>query len=115
MIAFQTFWQRLKVELKSLPSKDGIHFGKVRKWSQKREFFDGEFVFLDRGGNVIDCATMKTDNSRPVSQAEFEKVYKVWTRYVSGSIPRTHIVHELGVQNATWIIQIFKHYESLMV
>jgi len=28
---------------------------------------------------------------------------------------RTYIVHELGVQNATWIIPILKSYERLMV
>ena len=114
MVTFDTFWSRLKEELRKLPSKDGIHFGKVIKWSQRRGYFDGEFVFLYRGGNVIDCATTSTNSSRPVSLAEFQRVHDVWRQYASGSVLRTHIVHELGVQNASWIIPLLKQYEYLM-
>lgn len=114
MVPFETFWSRLKKELCKLPSKERTHFGKLRKWSQKRGYFDEEFVFLYRGGNIIDCETATTHDSRPVSSAEVKKVYQVWSRYCSGSVLRTHIVHELGVQNASWIIPILKNYEHLM-
>ena len=87
--------------------------GKVQKWSQYRDFFGEEFVFLYKGGNVIEPGT--TSNSgRSVSSAEFKKVYNVWERYRSGEIPRTHIVRDLGVQNASWIIPILRKYEYLM-
>lgn len=115
MVPFETFWSRLKEEFCRLPSRGGAHFGKIRKWSQKRGYLlEGEFVFLYRGGNIIDCKTATTDDLRLVSTAEVKKVYQVWSRYCSGSILRTTIVHELGVQNASWIIPILKHYEHLM-
>ena len=114
MIPFQTFWWRLKIELGKLPTKDGVHYGKARKWSQHTGDLGGDFVFLFRGGNVIECGTTSTSNVRSVSSAEFEKVYSVWEGYRSGEIPRSHIVHDLGVQNASWIIPLLKNYEELM-
>lgn len=114
MAPFHTFWFRLKEELRKLPSKGGIHFGKVRKWSQKRGYFEGEFVFLYRRGNIIECKTATTDNWRYISQAEVKKVFEVWGGYCSGAVLRTHIVNELGVENASWIIPLLKQYENLM-
>src|SRR5438552_11910438 len=104
MVPFITFWSRLKGELLKLPQHKGIHIGKTQKWSQYRDFFGEKFVFLYKGGNVIECGTTTTNSVRSVSSSEFEKVYRVWEGYRSGEVTRTHIVHELGVQNASWII-----------
>jgi hypothetical protein len=113
MVPFQTFWKRLKEELAKLPKQNGFYVGNVQKWSQYRDAFGQDFVFLYTGGNVLKCGTT-ANTVRSVSAAEFRKVYGVWKAYTSGAISRTHIVHDLGVQNASWIIPILKHYEDLM-
>lgn len=113
-MAFDTFWSRLQVELSKLPHKDEYHYCKAKKWSQDKGYFGDEFVFLFKGGHVLYCQTATTANVRSISSAEFEKVYSVWEGYRSGEIPRSHIVHDLGVQNASWIIPLLKKYEHLM-
>jgi hypothetical protein len=116
MVAFETFWKRLKTELVRLPAvQPGTHFRTIRKWSQYREYFDGEFAILYRGGNVITCETAKTDNVRTgISTAELRKVYEAWPDYRAKRVGRAYIVQDLGVQNASWIIPILREYEPLM-
>jgi hypothetical protein len=46
--------------------------------------------------------------------AEFCKVYEAWEGYRANRRKRSYIVHDLGVQHATWIIPILKRYEHLM-
>lgn len=68
-----------------------------------------------RGGDTIACDTSTTDNWRAnVAAAEFRKVYEAWEDYRRGRKGRSYIVHDLGVQNATWIIPILYRYEYLM-
>lgn len=114
MVPFDTFWSRLQAQLSILPEKDGYHYGEVEKWSHDKEFFGERFAFLYKGGHVIYAQTASTDKIRSIASAEFEKVYKVWEEYRSGTIPRSHIVGELGVQNSSWIIPLLKKYEPLM-
>lgn len=114
MVPFQTFWARFKAELNQLPIHQGAHYGSVRKWSQYRGDLGEEFVFFFTGGDVVNCGTASTANVRSVSSVEFKKVYSVWEGYRSGEIPRTHIMQDLGVQNASWIIPLLKRYEYLM-
>ncbi len=49
-----------------------------------------------------------------MTPAEFRKVYETWDDYRNRRVGRSHIVHDLGVQNATWIIPILREYEGLM-
>ena len=114
MVPFKTFWTRLKAEFTNLPTEQGCHYGTARKWSQHSGDLGENFVFLFKGGNVINCGTTTTNSVRSISAAEFEKVYEVWRGYKTGEIPRSHIVHDLGVQNASWIIPLLKKYECLM-
>lgn len=114
VVSFETFWARLKAELITLPVEHGCHFGTVRKWSQHSGDLGEDFVFFYKGGNIIYCGTTTTNNVRSISAAEFEKVYGVWDGYKRGEVPRSHIVHDLGVQNASWIIPLLKNYEHLM-
>jgi hypothetical protein len=48
-----------------------------------------------------------------ISSAEFRKVYETWEDYGAGRVGRSYIVHDLDVQNASWII--LREYEALMV
>ena len=116
MVAFEKFWERLKSQLARLPApRPGAHFRTIRKWSQYREYFDGEFALIYHGGNVITCETSTTDNVRTgISTAEFRKVYEAWPDYRARRVGRSYIVHDLGVQNASWIIPILREYEPLM-
>jgi hypothetical protein len=116
MVPFDVFWQRLKSQLSSLPGPaPGVHVRTVRKWSQYSGYLGGEFALLYRGGDTIVCETATTDNVRTgISAAEFRKVYQVWEDYRARRIGRSVIVHDMGVQNAAWIIPILYEYESLM-
>jgi hypothetical protein len=114
MVSFQTFWARLIAELNALPLEHGVHIGTARKWSQHSGDLRDDFVFFYRSGNVIYCGTTTTNNVRSISSAEFKKVYEVWDGYKRGEVPRSHIVHDLGVQNASWIIPLLKKYDRLM-
>lgn len=115
MVPFETFWSRLKEQLSQLPSLSGAHVRTVRKWSQFQGYFDGEFAMLYHGGNVLTCETATTDNVRTgITAAEFRKVYEAWSDYRAGRVNRSYIVHDLGVQNASWIIPILREYEALM-
>ena len=116
MVPFDRFWERLKDQLSGLPSpQPGVHVGTIRKWSQHSAYLGGKFTVVHRGGNVIHCDTAKTDNWRTgISAAEFRKVYEVWADYRAHRIRRSHIVHDMGVQNATWIIPVLYEYERLM-
>lgn len=115
-VSFETFWKRLKNEFSKLPGPQGdAHVRTVRKWSQHQGYFDGEFALVYRGGNVITCETATTNNVRTgISAAEFRKVYEAWPDYRARRAGRSYIVHDLGVQNATWIIPILHEYERLM-
>ncbi len=116
MVPFDAFWERLKDQLSSLPGPEpGVHVRTVRKWSQYSGYLGGKFALLYRGGNVIECETATTDKVRTgISAVEFRKVYQVWEDYRKGRVGRSHIMHDMGVQNATWIIPILYEYESLM-
>ena len=113
MISFEMFWTRLKAELSTLPLENGCHFGTAEKWSQHSGDLKDNFVFFYKGGNIIHCGTTTTNSVRSISSAEFEKVYAVWEGYQRGEVPRSHIVHDLGVQNASWIIPLLKKYDRL--
>jgi len=113
-VSFSTFWTRLQGELEGLPETSGYHCGKVKKWSQDKDYFGEEFKFLFKGGGVVYCQTATTAKLRSVSSAEFEKVYAVWERYRRGEVPRSHITQDLGVQNSSWVIPLLKKYEHLM-
>ncbi len=117
MLTFDEFWPKLKAEFSKAPSrKSGVHLLTIPKWSQFRGPMHGEFTLVYRGGDTIWCDTASTDSWRSgVSAAEFRKVYEAWEDYRANRKKRTYIVHELGVQNATWIIPILKSYEHLMV
>jgi len=116
MVAFETFWPRLKEQLSQLETlESGAHVRSVRKWSQFRGYFGGEFALAYRGGNTITCETAATDNVRTgISAAEFRKVYEAWSDYRAGRVNRSYIVNNLGVQNASWIIPILREYEGMM-
>src|SRR5207245_470271 len=114
IVSFDKFWGRLGQELIKLPQKNGLYVGKVKKWSQGRNYFGGEFWFVYRGGKVIECQTEATGKLRSVSSAEFKRVYAIWNSYRSGKIGRKHITHDLGLQNSSWVIPILRKYESLM-
>lgn len=113
MVSFDTFWARLKGELNALPLEQDCHFGTARKWSEHSGDLGGDFVFFYKGGNIVYCGTSTTNKVRPVNSAEFEKVYAVWEGYKRGEVPRSHIMHDLGVQNASWIIPLLKKYDRL--
>src|SRR5262249_23996013 len=116
MVAFDTFWERLKTQLSQFPGpQPGTHVRAIRKWSQLRDYFDGEFMLLYGGGNVITCETSTTNNVRNgITTAEFRKVYEALPDYRAGRVRRSHIVHDRGVHNASWIIPILREYEALM-
>ena|SRR5437867_2206384 len=115
MVPFSEFWNRLKAELAKGPSASPGHHGvRVAKWSPYSGTIPGEFVALWQGGDVLYCETETTNSMRSVSKAEFQKVYKVWPDYRAGVRKRSYIVHDLGVQNASWIIPILFKYEHLM-
>jgi hypothetical protein len=116
MVSFDQFWQRLKSELsKLLGPQPGVHVRTIRKWSQYQGYFDGEFGLLYRGGDVIVCETATTNNVRTgISTAEIRKVYKVWPGYRAGTVTKSDIVHDMGIQNASWIVPLLKEYEYLM-
>src|SRR5437867_4130743 len=105
MVPFKTFWERLKTELARFPQlQPGTHVRMVRKWSEFSGYFGSDFVVMYRGGNVIHCDTATTNNVRTgISTAGFRKVYEAWQDYRSRRVGRSYIVHDLGVQNATWI------------
>src|SRR5712692_8793124 len=94
MVSFETFWERLKAQLANLPGPTpGVYVRTVRKWSQHRGYFDGEFPLIYGGGNVITCGTATTDNVRTgISAAEFRKVYEAWGSYRARRVGRTYIV-----------------------
>jgi hypothetical protein len=116
LVAFDRFWERLKKELSTLPGPDpSAHVGRIRKWSQHQEYFGGDFTLLYRGGGIISCNTATTDSGRRhISVSEIRKVYEVWQDYRARRVGRNHIVHDLGVHNASWIIPILREYEHLM-
>jgi len=114
MVSFNEFWSRLKDGLSRLPEAEGMHMERIGKWSQQRDYFGEPFLLFYRGGNVIECEIADTNKVRSIGSGEFRKVYGVWQGYRSGEIRRSHIAHELGVQNASWIIPILKAYEHLM-
>ncbi len=113
---FDVFWERLKSQLSSLPGPEpGVHVRTIRKWSQHSGYLGGQFALVYRGGDVIACETATTNNVRTgISAAEFRKVYQAWPDYRARRIGRSVIVHDMGVQNSTWIIPILYEYESLM-
>lgn len=115
MVPFDVFWQRLKDECATWESLEGASRAKaVRKWSADKGDMDGQFVAVWSGGDTLLCNTEDTNSPRSVSRAEFEKVYNVWQDYTGGAKGRSVIAHDLGVQNATWIIPILHRHEHLM-
>ncbi len=115
MVSFEVFWQRLKNECSTWPSLEGASRAKaIRKWSADKGDMDGQFIAVWSGGDTLLCNTEDTDSPRTISRAEFEKVYNVWQDYTGGAKGRSYIVHDLGVQNATWIIPILHRHKHLM-
>jgi hypothetical protein len=115
MIPFDTFWSRLKSELrKGANPKPGVYIHRVAKWSQRSGDLRGEFTLVWQGGDTVMCTTATTDDWRNIAAAEFRKVYGAWRDYRSHVKGRSYIVHEIGVQNASWIIPILRKYEALM-
>jgi hypothetical protein len=86
----------------------------VRKWSQHSGEIPEDFAVVYRGGDTVDCNTSSTENVRTVAAAEFRIVYQAWEDYRAGRKGRSYIAHDLGVQNATWIIPILYRFEHLM-
>jgi len=43
-----------------------------------------------------------------------EAVYEVWEGYLAGRVPRSKIVHEMGIQNSKYIISLFHQFQHLM-
>lgn len=116
MVPFDMFWQRLKDECATWERLEGASRAKaIRKWSAaKKDDMDGQFVAVWSGGDTLLCNTEDTNSPRTVSRAEFEKVYNVWQDYTGRVKSRDFIAHDLGVQNATWIIPILHRHEHLM-
>jgi hypothetical protein len=115
MVSFDIFWPRLKAELSAQPElQSGVRVLNVPKWSQRRGELGGTFALLYKGGDTLLCETATTDGMRQVSAAEIRKVYEVWRDYRNGRRGRAYIVHQLGVQNSTWIIPLLRRFESLM-
>jgi uncharacterized hydantoinase/oxoprolinase family protein len=86
----------------------------LAKWSQRSGDLQGEFTHIWQGGDTVMCSTAATDDWRNVAAAEFKKVYAVWHDNRARVKGRSYIFHDLGVQNATWIIPILHKYEALM-
>jgi len=116
MVKISEFWARLKAEFSKAPGpKPEVHVLTIRKWSQFSGPMQGTFTVVYRGGDTVWCDTASTGKWRTgISSAEFRKVYGAWEDYRAGRKGRSYIVHDLGVQNATWIIPILKHHEHLM-
>lgn len=115
MVTFQVFWDRLRNELNQLPcDPSGARVLRIERWSTKRGKFGSTFAMLYRGGNSFVCETASQTLRTGVSRAEFKTVYEAWEDYRRGRVGRSYIVHDLGVQNASWIIPILHHFEHLM-
>jgi hypothetical protein len=115
-VRFEEFWPRLKDEFAKAPGPEaGVHILSVRKWTQDKGYLPTPpFTAIWKGGDVIYCDTEKTDIWRTVPAAEFRKVYQAWEDYRADRKGRSFIAHDLGVQNATWIIPILYQFEHLM-
>lgn len=115
-VPFDVFWRRFKGAFANAPSPEpGVHLLSFRKWSQDKGHLPAPpFTAIWKGGDVVYCETEKTDNWRTVAAAEFRAVYEVWDDYRAERKGRSFIVHDLGVQNSTWIIPMMFHLEQLM-
>lgn len=115
MVTFPVFWERVRKELDRLPlGPSGARVLRIQKWSAKRGRFGSAFAMLYHGGNTFVCETASGTLRTGVSRAEFRKVYEAWEDYRRGRVGRSYIVHDLGVQNSSWIIPILHHFEHLM-
>ncbi|PYN95489.1 MAG: hypothetical protein DMD89_19465 [Candidatus Rokuibacteriota bacterium] len=115
LVPFDVFWSRVKTELSRLPEFNPGYRGlTMKKWTQDKGDLGETFDALYKGGDTLLCDTASTDELRYISVAEVRKVYDVWAKYRAGRVRRGYIVHDLGVQNSTWIIALLKHFEHLM-
>lgn len=101
---FGEYWKALRGEL-SRPRR-------IPNWSRDGLIRDGDFEAVMTGSRLH--IELDDGRQREVYLTEAEKVYSVWSEYVSGLIPRSRIVHEMGVVNSKYIISVFHQFQHLM-
>lgn len=85
----------------------------IRDWSADKGELKGEFRINHVEAGAIVVGPPNPAKERRISKSEFEKVYRLWGGYKTGSVSRTELGKATNSQNTTYILSILHWRETM--